>query len=106
MVDGKNALLLLFLLHVFLSSEEIKVFDAKIQVFFPYTKRFKVQKTVSVQTANCSKSFKRFQMMNKGLVKRNERSLKQKQSLTFISSNARLALFCDEHNSKFTFIII
>jgi len=36
------------------------------------TKRFKVQKTVSVQTANCSKGFKRFQMMNKGLVKQND----------------------------------
>jgi len=30
------------------------------------TKRFKVQKRVSVQTANCSKGFKRFQTMNKG----------------------------------------
>jgi len=32
------------------------------------TKQFKVQKTVSVQTANCSKGFKRFQTMNKGLI--------------------------------------
>jgi len=38
------------------------------------TKRFKVQKTVSVQTANSSKGFKRFQTMNKGLIKRNDQS--------------------------------
>jgi len=35
------------------------------------TKRFKVQKIVSVQTAHCLKGFKRFQTMNKGLIKRN-----------------------------------
>jgi len=33
-----------------------------------------VQKTVSVQTSNCSKGFKRFQTMNKGLIKRNDHS--------------------------------
>jgi len=43
------------------------------QHFSPYnallvTKRFKVQKTLSVQTANCSKGFKQFQTMNKGLI--------------------------------------
>jgi len=31
-------------------------------------------KDTSVQTANCSKGFKRFQTMNKGLIKRNDRS--------------------------------
>jgi len=30
-------------------------------------------------TANCSKGFKRFQTMNKGLIKRNDRSLKKKK---------------------------
>jgi len=47
--------------------------------------------------ANCSKGFKRFQMMNKSLIKKNDRSFKKnkKQSLSFISSNGRLALFCD-----------
>jgi len=29
--------------------------------------------------ANCSKGFKRFQTMNKGLIKRNDRSLKKKK---------------------------
>jgi len=43
------------------------------QDFSPYN-ALKVQKTVSVQTSNCSKSFKRFQTMNKGLIKRNNRS--------------------------------
>jgi len=40
--------------------------------------------------------------MNKGLIKRNDRSFKKtttkktkKQSLSFISTNGRLALFCD-----------
>jgi len=28
--------------------------------------------------ANCSKGFKRFQMMNKGLIKQNDRSFKKK----------------------------
>jgi len=41
------------------------------------TKQFKVQKTLSVQTANCSKGFKRFQMMNKGLIERNDLSFKK-----------------------------
>jgi len=38
------------------------------------SKRFKVQMRVPVQTANCSKGFKRFQTMNKGLIKRNDHS--------------------------------
>jgi len=42
------------------------------------TKWFMGQKTFSVQTANCSKGFKRFQTMNKGLIKRNDRSFKKK----------------------------
>jgi len=42
-----------------------------------------------------SKGFKRFQTTNKGLINRNDRSLKKKKSLSFISSNACLALFCD-----------
>jgi len=46
-------------------------------------------------SANCSKGFKRFQTTNKGLIKRNEKT--NKLSLSFISSNARLALFCDAH---------
>jgi len=29
-------------------------------------------------SANCSKGFKRFQMMNKGLIKQNDRSFKKK----------------------------
>jgi len=33
------------------------------------TKRFKVQIRVLVQTANCSKGFKRHQVINKGLIK-------------------------------------
>jgi len=45
------------------------------------TKRFKVQKTVSVQTANCSKGLKRFQTMNKGLIKRNDHSFKKKDKV-------------------------
>jgi len=53
---------------------------------------------VSMQTANCSKGFKQFQTMNKGLIKQNEWSFKKKKSLSFISSNARLALFCDAHS--------
>jgi len=36
------------------------------------------QTAVSVQSANCSKGFKRFQTMNKGLIKRNNHSLKKK----------------------------
>jgi len=40
---------------------------------------FKVQKTVSVQTADCSKGFKWFQMMNKGLIKWNNHSFKNKK---------------------------
>jgi len=53
-------------------------------------------KTVSVQTANCWKGFKRFQTMNKCLIKRKNCSFKkQQQSLSFISSNGCLALFCD-----------
>jgi len=35
-------------------------------------------KTLSVQTANCSKGFKRFQTMNKGLTKQNDRPFKKK----------------------------
>jgi len=35
-------------------------------------------KTLSVQTANCSKGFKRFQTMNKGLIKWNDVSIKKK----------------------------
>jgi len=47
----------------------MKVFDENIQDFSPYNAlywapRFKFQKTVSVQTANCSKGLKRFQTMN------------------------------------------
>jgi len=38
------------------------------------TKWFKVQKTVLVQTTNCSKGFKQFHTMNKGLIMRNNRS--------------------------------
>jgi len=30
--------------------------------------------------SNCSKGFKRFQMMNKGLIKRNNRSFKKKNN--------------------------
>jgi len=75
--------------------------DYKIVIF---TKRFKVQKTVC-KTANCSKGFKRFQAMNKGLIKRNDHSFK-----SFISSNGRLALFCDSpvwtRSSKWTIFII
>jgi len=64
-------------LSFFLQSKfkEIKVFDENIPGFFSIkwtsmgTKLFKVQKTVSVQTANCSKGFKPFQTMNKGLIK-------------------------------------
>jgi len=33
-----------------------------------------VQKDTELQTANCSKGFKRFHLMNKGLIKRNDRS--------------------------------
>jgi len=32
------------------------------------------EKTLSLQTANCSKGFKQFQTMNKGLIKQNDRS--------------------------------
>ncbi len=46
------------------------------------TKRFKVQKTASVQTANSSKGFKQHQTMNKGLIKWNDRSFKKKQKKT------------------------
>jgi len=42
------------------------------QDFSPYNAQ--VQKTVSVQTANCSKGFKRFQTMKQGLIKRNDPS--------------------------------
>jgi len=47
----------------------MKVFDENIPGFSSYnaimgTKWFKIQKT-----ANCSKGFKRFQTMNKGLIK-------------------------------------
>jgi len=34
----------------------------------------------SVQTAKCSKGFKRFQTMNKGLIKRNECSFKKENT--------------------------
>jgi len=33
----------------------------------------------TVQTANCSKGFKRFQTMNKGLIKRNDSSFLKKK---------------------------
>jgi len=36
-------------------------------------------KTVSVQTENCSKGFKRFQTINEGLIKWNDRSFKKKK---------------------------
>jgi len=41
------------------------------------TKRFKIQKTVSVQTAHFSNGFKQFQAMNKGLIKLNNQSFKK-----------------------------
>jgi len=53
----------------FFSRKEIKVFNENIPELA--TKRFKVQKRVSVQTAKCSKGFKQFQTINKGLIKRN-----------------------------------
>jgi len=43
--------------HSLFSRKEIKVFDENIPGFFSI-KWFKVQKTVLVQTANCSKGFK------------------------------------------------
>jgi len=50
----------------------------------------------SVQTANCSKGFKRFQTTNKGLIKQNDRSFKKKiTKFKFYKLNGRLALFCD-----------
>jgi len=36
--------------------------------------------SVSVQAANCSKGFKRFQTTNKGLIKRKDCSLKKKNN--------------------------
>jgi len=71
----------------FFSRIEIKVFDENIPGFFsPYNglqrepngSRSKIHFQYKLQTVQ--KGFKRFQTMNKGLIKRNVRSLKQNKT--------------------------
>jgi len=54
----------------FFSRKEIKVFDED----FLHIMHFNGNQTVQGPKDNCSKGFKRFQTMNKGLIKRNNHS--------------------------------
>jgi len=64
------SVLMSFTCHSFFSRKEIEVFDESIPRFFNGNQT--VQGPKDCFSANCSKSFKRFQTMNKGLIKLND----------------------------------
>jgi len=64
-----------------ISMSEIKVFDENIPGFFSimdFNGNQTVQGAKDTFSAKCSKGFKRFQTMNKGLIKQNNRLVNKK----------------------------